>query len=412
MKIKILNWLKNNLRTRQDWAAALTVLVPVLLVIGRASADYAISTAAVLFLFDSGVQRRWTWLKQPWIMAALILWGYSVIRAAFVADDGSSLFAAFGWLRYIVFAASAAEWTLADEKNRQRLLYSGIAAVLFLSIDGLIQYIFRQDIFGHGLFMNTRLTGPYQRPIFGMTVANLFAAPIFWLLNRRQTFKALFLAELCFVAVFLSGDRMGFIYASLIFLTWFFFAMRMGLHRTLITCVMACSIAAMLVFSPNLVARQFQSTATTIKTFNATPYRLVWKSGYDVGMASPFFGVGIRQFRIACRDERLGPMIDPVVKDTRCYTHPHNVYLEWFSEGGFVGLFGFIAFVATVGFGLLRRLLSQKSNLVLWGLSAMISIRLAPVFVATGFLNNWSAIPLWLAIGWAMSYRPMPQRID
>jgi O-antigen ligase len=144
---------------------------------------------------------------------------------------------------------------------------------------------------------------------------------------------------------------------------------------------------------------------STAKNIASSPYGLVWGSALHIAEAYPLFGVGIHQFRVVCPEERFGPLDNSATGYPRCYTHPHNAYLEWFSEEGIVGLLGFIAFVVVIARGVLVRLMSRESDLILWGLGAMLAVRLAPVFISTGFFNNWAAIPFWLALGWAMSYK-------
>jgi O-antigen ligase len=411
MNTKILDWLKQNLKTRRDWGIALTALTP-LAMIGRAPADYTASAAAILFLFDSILRCEWKWMKQPWVIAALLLWVYSVVRAAFVSDGGAGLFAAFVWLRYIVFAASVVEWTLAEKRGRSWLLYTTAGSVLFLSVDGLIQYVFGHDILGHGIWDNFRLTGIYTRPILGITIANLFAPAIFWLLDRKQIFLSILLADVCLAAVFFSGDRMGLVLAAFVMLVWIFFLMHIRAKRWRNLAATFC-LFAVLISLPHLsptpiqspIERQVQSTAAAAEDIGSSPYGLVWHSAWNVGKEHPFFGVGMRQFRVFCPDERFGPVLDPKTGAPRCYTHPHNPYMEWFSEGGIAGLLCFAGFVLTVTVGIGRRLHSRESDLILWGIAAMLAIRLMPLFISTSFFNNWSAIPFWLAVGWAMSYK-------
>jgi O-antigen ligase len=417
MNTKILGWLKDNLRTRRDWGIALIALTP-LAIIGRAVADYTASGAAVFFLVDCLLCRKWGWLKKPWIVAALGLWAYSVIRAMFIPHGGAEVFAAFAWLRYIVFAASVSEWAITEERGRMWLFYSATAAVLFLSIDGFIQYIFGYDLVGHPIFEGTRLTSVYARPMLGITIANFFALAIFGLLERRKIIGSILLADLCLATAFLSGDRMGLILAALIGLIWFFFLMRVSVKRVRDGSLAVGLFIALVATAPHVtfrpapatpqqevsspLERQIVSTAATAKKIGSSAYGLVWKSALAVGEANPFFGVGIRQFRVACLDERFGPVTDPATGILRCYTHPHNSYLEWFSEGGFVGLLGFAAFAATVLIGTLRKLWAREAGPVLWGLSALLAVRLMPLFISTSFFNNWSAIPFWLALGWVL----------
>ncbi|MDD3371968.1 MAG: hypothetical protein PHE27_09115, partial [Alphaproteobacteria bacterium] len=316
MTIGIVGWVRRNLKSVRDWGIFLTALVPVSLALGRAPADVCVIGVSVLFLFDSARNRRWDWLKRPWIVAALGLWIYSIVRAAFVPGNISGLNVAVVWVRYIVFAASVGEWTVAEDRGRTWLLRSAAAAIAFLSLDGLLQYVSGHDITGRAVFENNRLTGPYSRPILGFTIASLMAAPLFWLLERRRFLWAFLLADLSFAAVFLSGDRMGFLWASVIMLTWLFFFILRGGIRQWSYAAMALGLLAVLVvgmprFSAHTLTqapgeRQVSSTINTLGSFASTPYGLVWKSGLDVAMDNFFFGVGMRRFRVACFDEKFG----------------------------------------------------------------------------------------------------------
>lgn len=402
-------WLKQNLKTRKDWGIALTALVPVAMV-SRALADGVVSIAAILFLVDCLLTRRGTWVRKPWIMAALLLWGYTVVRSLFVPDDWGATFNAFVWLRYIVFAACVSDWALSEERGRRWLIGSSAALVLFLSADGFIQYFFGRDILGHPMpYYKIRLTGIYTRPILGITIANFFGPVLFWLLEKKKVLASVAFATFCFVAVFLSGDRMGLILATVIMGTWFLFLLQAsGKNWFLFIMAVPALLLGLTVFAPQLVERQVLATLATASELGSSSYGIIWKNALAVGKSSPVFGVGMRQFRKVCAEQHPEAETEIVESNGHppCATHPHNAYLEWFSEGGFVGLAGFTGFVLTIAFGLIRRIKAKKENLVLFGQTAMLGTRLMPFFVCTSFFNNWSAIPFWLALGWAMSYKP------
>jgi len=368
MTAKISGWIKQNIKTRQELAMALTAFAPLALVIGRAPADIVISLTALLFLYDSLVRQRWVWLKQSWIMAALILWAYSVIRAAFISDGGAGLLDALAWLRYIAFAASLACWLMEDKRTKVWLARSAGIAVMFLSADGLLQYIAGHDIIGREPCCNGRLTANYTRPILGVTIASLFAGPIFWLLEERKFRSSVLLAYLCFATIFFSGDRMGVILAALIMVVWFYALMRTSPLRLQIIAASCCFALLLFLSAPSHVAeRQISSTVTTAQHVTSSAYGLVWKRAFDIGQAYAPFGVGMHQFRVVCPQERFGPATDPVTGFPHCFTHPHNAYMEWFAEGGIIGLAGFCGFVLIVIVALWKRL-RARDGLLLWGL--------------------------------------------
>ena len=399
----IVRWFRQNFLTRKDAATFLTVFLPISLVLGRAPADVALSLVAVLFLVESFVRREWAWAKRGWVVALLLLWGYSLARACFVENGLPGVFEAFVWVRYILFAVAAATWALKEDAALGRLARATIAAVVFLSWDAIFQYIVRVDIIGHTLYEGHRLTATFTRPIVGMTIASLFAPALYWLLQKNKLGTSLFFGVSAFMAVLLSDERMALVLGAGILLPGLFFLARA--HKRLapaLLLVLCGSLALLLIAKPQIYERQIHSTLTIAQHAAQSPYGMAWLSGLHVGEAHPVFGVGIHQFRVACPDEKFGPALDPATGYSRCYTHPHNIYMEWFSEGGAVGLVGLSAFVIVLFTTLGRSLRTQPGNLVLWGVSFMLLVRLAPFFTSTSFFNNWSAIPFWLAVGWAM----------
>ena len=64
-------------------------------------------------------------------------------------------------------------------------------------------------------------------------------------------------------------------------------------------------------------------------------------------------GIGLRNFRHRCANQHFKPL-GPV--EDRCYTHPHQIYLEWLVETGAIGFLGFLALIALWGRDLIRGL--------------------------------------------------------
>jgi lipopolysaccharide/colanic/teichoic acid biosynthesis glycosyltransferase/O-antigen ligase len=395
--------LRHRLPARQQLAGVLTAFTPVALVLGRSPADIAISCVAALFFAECLVRRDWSWTRRPWAAALLLLCAYSVLRACFVPNIGDSVFAALVWVRYIVFAAGVATWALTEEIWRLWLIRTAATSALFLSFDAMLQYVAGVDILGHhSLDSGTRMTAVYTHPIVGMTIANLFILPLFWLLERKRALLSALFGGVTFIAVLLSGERMALLFACCVMLVWAAFLLRT--HWKLWPLVIAgpCVLVILLSLRPDVFHRQVQTTAGVVGHVASSPYGLAWTSALKMGADYPLFGVGMRQFRNICVDERYGPLEDPVTHNLRCYVHPHNIYLEWFSEDGLLGLGGFIVCVVILFAAIRRRLMTQKNNVVLWGVGFALAVRLLPLFASTSFFNNWSAIPFWLCVGWAL----------
>ncbi len=176
-------------------------------------------------------------------------------------------------------------------------------------------------------------------------------------------------------------------------------------HRQILTAVGICAavlIVVMLV-RPSLYQRQINSTWQVVTALDQSPYGVLWYSDLAIASEYPFFGVGMKNYRVVCPDAAFGPVLG-AHDFPRCSTHPHNYYFEWLIAGGIPAV---VAFVVAMGL-LFRDLLvyGDRRNVLFAGLVTTVLVRLWPVASTSSFFHNWSAIPLFLMIGWALAYLP------
>ena len=129
-------------------------------------------------------------------------------------------------------------------------------------------------------------------------------------------------------------------------------------------------------------------------------------SAYKMFLDNKFFGIGVRNFRNFCNEDRYK------INDRSCTTHPHNTYVQLLSETGLIGLiFAILIFIyfSIVSFRHLIGVLFKKkyyfNNFEICILSAIL-ISIWP-FVPTGnFFNNWISIIYYFPVGfllWSLS---------
>jgi O-antigen ligase len=126
----------------------------------------------------------------------------------------------------------------------------------------------------------------------------------------------------------------------------------------------------------------------------------------EIARDHPIFGVGVHRYQAVCLDERYGPALVGPAALPRCEGHPHNLYLQWLAETGAVGLAGYCAFVVLSLAAIWRRARGAAADAVLHGLAAALVLRFWPLSAGTSFYSTWSAEPLFLLLGWALSYGP------
>lgn len=396
----------------------LLILLPLACSVSRFASDVLLSTIAVLFLVHSLLMRRFDWLKVGWVQVALVLWVYTLLLCPFAPDMASALGRAAAWLRFPVFAAACAFWLLQERRIRTRLILSLSVAVGFMLLDTALQYFTGTDILGFDAIPSegsNRLTGPFSSPRVGIVLIWMCVPVVaYWLMAEgggarkgKGLLAGLFFSVGVLTVVFMSGERMALLLTGLSFAIAFFILpvpkrlmLAIGLAGALLMGLLAYT-------NPGLVKRQMDSTTRVVDEFESSDYGQIWQSAINIAKDHPFFGVGLRQFREVCPDARYG---SPENVAQRCNLHPHNIYLEWLSESGAIGLLLFVIMIIQICLQMLRTYPTLRADPVFLGLLITLLIRFWPLSSSTSFFAAWSAVPMWLMVGWAMALcqRPKP----
>ena len=121
------------------------------------------------------------------------------------------------------------------------------------------------------------------------------------------------------------------------------------------------------------------------------------KAGIEIFKESPFTGSGVKTFEIKCNDlKKRNPVFI-------CSTHPHNTYIQIFSDVGFFGgvtiLFIFL-YILYLNIKIFFR--KNLSNLLksFYLLNLGIIINLMPFIPSGSFFNNWMNLVIYLPVGY------------
>ena len=88
--------------------------------------------------------------------------------------------------------------------------------------------------------------------------------------------------------------------------------------------------------------RLIVQTIDDVKFFQDSSYFILYKSALKVWSENKLFGVGLKNFRLSCKEIKLDSNNNNY---PQCSTHPHNFILEILSEIGIIGLILFLTFV-------------------------------------------------------------------
>jgi O-antigen ligase len=390
-------------------AEPIAVVSPIALIVSAQEA--VMTTLSLLFLLQSWRSRDFSWARQGWFAALLILWIYSVARTVADHPTATGVLQALQWIHLPLYAAALATWILPDEKARNRLLLAATATLTFYALDCLLQYFLGIDIIGRRIW-ESRLTSVFGKPGVGIEIAWLMLPPLLGLWQMSYRAFAVIFGFLCSVAVLLSGDRMG-----LLIVVGYAFAMALLAPRLrkplLIGLPVAClCLGLLLFFNPALYHRQVETTAQVVGHLAQSHYGIIFNSALDIARDHPFFGVGMHNYQALCAQDRYGPLLVGAEQLPRCPGHPHNVYLEWLVNFGLFGLTLFLVFVALTFRRLFRAVWENREDLVFLGLVASLVLRFLPVGAGTSFFSSWSAEPLFLTLGWSFAVIASRLRVD
>lgn len=388
-----------------------TYAIPLACAISRFVADLLLVITAILFLVHVIALRQSDWLKASWVKVALVLWGYVILHSLFAEDVIGSLGRSLSWGRFPIFGAALVYWVLQDAKGFHRMIVSLSVALGFMLLDTALQYFTGHDIIGWPTIPeegSPRLTGPFSAPRVGIMLIWM-GIPVlaYWLMDtqgRTRKGKALLLGIAFAVGllsvIFMSGERMALLLTGLSFVLAFFLLPISKWLMVGITVIAAVCMALLAYTNPGLVVRQLGSTSKVVGEFGESNYGLIWHSGMAMVADHPAFGVGLRQFRVLCPKAEYGPT-DNI--DARCNLHPHNIYLEWAIEAGLLGLSLFVGMVSLWVRVAIQELRELRCNPVFVGLFITLLIRLWPLATSTSFFTAWSAVPMWLMVGWLLA---------
>lgn len=381
--------------------------LPVVFIIGRAPADMVISAIALLFLARSYFGLGWGWLRTPWLSAALLFWSYLLLVSALAIEPGESFGRALPFIRFILFAAALQHWLLIDRHGIKTFLAVLAAAVGFVILDCLYQYITGVDILGKTAEGAFRLSGPFNNDVAGTFIAKTSLPLLGWWFAWSITRGHLSwlvggtLAALIGAVIMLTGERMalgtyGFGLALMVICI-----KEVRLPLILTGLVALAGLGATIATNPTLHERYIGHTLNDVDDFWSGRYGIIIVKAFKVWQEEPLTGVGLKNFRLTCETpnfDHQGPV------DSWCFTHPHNPYMELLSETGSLGLLLFLLVIGLVLRDLSAGWQRTRPDFPLAvAASASLILFLWPLLLSKSLFSNWNGMLLWLMIGLALA---------
>ena len=144
-----------------------------------------------------------------------------------------------------------------------------------------------------------------------------------------------------------------------------------------------------------------------LKAFSSV-HQIHYESAFLIFKDHPFFGIGPKNFRYVCSDERY-LLYESQYNENSCSTHPHNTYFQLLAETGLIGVLPVCFIFVFLVFQFYRQLYSNiflKKGFVddyQVCLYICIFITLWPLIPSGNFFNNYINIIYYLPVGFLLN---------
>ena len=288
-------------------------------------------------------------------------------------------------------------------------LWSIIFGVVLFDI--IFELIFKFNILGFSSIIPGRIVSFTNDE---MNIGHFFFAFslifIVFINNKVKNIYLIFLLSSFIIIIsFLIGERSNFVKTFLIIFFFSFFAYDLKLKYKILLIVIISAIATLtLNLNENYKERYYTQFTKVIlndglnQYLDKSHYGAHYKVAYEIFKDNPYFGVGIKNFRIESFSERY-ENLDHSEPERRGNTHPHQVHLEFLSETGLVGYMCFIIFIFTSVIISLKNYIKNKNFFQLASI-LYILISLLPLLPSGSFFTTYSAGLFWLHYAIMISY--------
>lgn len=327
--------------------AILFVLIPLFLITGPFLSDLSISLISLLFLVYCIKEKNFSYFKNKYFYFFLIFWVYLIFNSLINNFNIDSLKISFFYFRYGVFVVAIVAILNVDDKIIKYFFYCIFICFASLILDGFYQYFVGENIFGLKSPQSFRASSFFHdEMILGSYLSRLW--PIFFGLSIfifKKKNKLFVLFILIFILsetlIFLSGDRSAFFYVNLSAIFVILFSKKLLKLRLFTLLVTILLIIIISFINPVAKERVFDQTLKQMnlgKENKDKPFYIFseghnghYISAYKMFLDNKILGVGVKNFRNICSDERYYTDVNS------CSTHPHNSYVQILAETGIIG---------------------------------------------------------------------------
>ena len=287
------------------------LLLPFFLISGTFLPDFFISLSSILFLFFCFKNKDFKYFNNYFFLFFFIIYIYMNINSLFSFNPLISFKTSIPYIRIIIFSLCFL-LILSKKKNFLKLFFfSFCLSFIFLFIDSLIQLATGFNIIGYPA--QDRISSFFEEElIMGSFISRTlpFLLGIIFILDiKYKKYISLILLLISGVLVFISGERLAFVYYAItvFFFLIFFFDTKYKFYFLSLIIILFTLITSN---NSGFFNRLFFHTLGQLKegkTMFSTSYRheLHYLTALKMFQDKKILGQGLRSFRYLCADSRF-----------------------------------------------------------------------------------------------------------
>ncbi len=426
----------NNIR---KLSLVLFSLIPLFLITGPAIPDLVI-TLGVIFaiIWILIIEKNYELFNSNFVKISLTFWLSLILISFFSINKTKSFEDSIIFIRFLLIPLSVYFIFFTNNKDVKRVLLVICVLVLLVSLDTLYQFFnysskdgFGNDILGFKSDWYGRLTGPFGDELIPGAYISKFGLLGYAYLVVSKKYQSRSIIQIIYLTLilivcFASGERMALAtYLLGLFVLLFFikngkfiifFSLFIGLssifliykfhpfyndfvvvesnetHQGLkIEKIYKCNKNSNKMCSKIIdIQPSFKKVITNFSTSN---YGEIYLLAIEMFKDNPLTGIGINNYEYACNNVNG---YRKLMKIHNCANHPHNIYLQWLTEGGIIV---FISFIIYLGFILyfIRKNDGQR-DLKLISFAVLVII-FWPIMSTGSLIKNWNGVSTFYIIG-------------
>jgi len=420
----------------------LLVLIPLFLITGPAVPDITVTISSVFgIIYIIYLKEYQKLIKYNFLRISIVFWLSLLFVSIFSYNKINSFQDSLIFIRFLLIPILCYFIFFKDIKIFKRALYTIFIIVIFVCVDTLYQFFnytsengFGNDLLGFESNWYGRLTGPFGDELIPGSYVSKFGllGYIFLIsvkkLKNNTIFHSLFLS-LILLTTYVSGERMAFATFSLglLFLLFFLDGFRKSIFISIITGILLIFLLNHLhpFYNDFKVIESTQyhqgqkiekfftcdnqtneicskiinvqpSFIEVIKNFETSAYGEIYLLSLQMFLNNPFTGIGINNFKYLCDQNNF---YNNMMVHYECASHPHNIYIQWLTEGGLIVFVTFILYLIFLILFIVKNNGEKEYKLVS---IAIILIMFWPVMSTGSLIKNWYGVSSFFIIGLCM----------